>query len=260
MIPKVIHYCWFGNNPLPPLMVKCIESWKKHCPDYKIIEWNENNFDINFNTYTKEAYESKKWAFVSDVARLWVMYNYGGIYIDTDVELIKSIDGFLKHDAFSGYELPDRVSTGVMACVKNYDLFKEFLDYYNEKHFIMEDGTLDITTNVEIITEILSKYNFIPDNQLKTIMGMVVYPTEYFCPKDWTTDKIKLTKNTYGIHYFTKTWVPPELSQKHNEQRKFRKYTKIFGQKNGRRIYMAFYLLKRKGIRAVLEKVKGLLH
>ena len=109
MIPKVIHYCWFGKKPLPPLAVNCIDSWKKFCPDYEIIEWNEKNFDINSNTYVREAYENKKWAFVSDYVQLYALYNYGGIYMDTDVQVLKPLDAFLNDQAFSGFEAYDRV-------------------------------------------------------------------------------------------------------------------------------------------------------
>ena len=124
MIPKIIHYCWFGGNPLPPLALKCIESWKKYCPDYEIKIWDESNFDININKYATEAYEAKKWAFVSDVARLWVLYNYGGIYMDTDLEVIKPLDEFLYHKAFSGFEDEVNIPTGIIASEKNNNWIK----------------------------------------------------------------------------------------------------------------------------------------
>lgn len=135
MIPKVIHYCWFGKKPLPELALKCIESWKKYCPDYEIKEWNEESFDINMYIYARQAYDAKKWAFVSDVARLYVLYQEGGIYMDTDVELLKSIDCFLENDAFSGFEDKKSVPTGIMGAVKNNNVIKEFLDEYNEAFF-----------------------------------------------------------------------------------------------------------------------------
>ena len=140
MIPKVIHYCWFGGNPLPELAKKCIESWKKFCPDYQIIEWNESNFDLNINTYVKEAYTAEKWAFVSDVARLYALVNYGGIYMDTDVEVLKPLDDILNFKAVSGFETKERIPTGMMACEKGHPLFEEFLREYNEAHFIKNDG------------------------------------------------------------------------------------------------------------------------
>ena len=158
MIPKKIHYCWFGGNPLPEETKIYIESWKKYCPDYEIIEWNEKNFDLNCNIYIQEAYQAKKWAFITDYVRLYVMYNYGGIYMDTDVEVIKSLDPYLNNKAFSGFETFTDIPTGIMASEKGFPLFKEFLDYYKDRHFIMNDGSYDMTTNVVIITNICKKY------------------------------------------------------------------------------------------------------
>ena len=149
-IPKVIHYCWFGKNPLPELAVKCINSWKKYCPDYEIIEWNENNFDLNSVTYVKEAYEAKKWAFITDYVRLFVLYEYGGVYMDTDVELLKPIDSFLTLDAFSGFESSNAVPTGIISSRKNFKFIKELLDYYNDKHFKNDDGTYKLNISLKV--------------------------------------------------------------------------------------------------------------
>ena len=164
MIPKTIHYCWFGGNPLPDLAIKCIKSWKKYCPDYEIIEWNEKNFDLQYNTYVREAYEAKKWAFVSDVARLFALVNYGGIYMDTDVEVIKSLDDLLLYQSVSGFESETQIPTGLMACEKGNRMFQEFLNDYEGKHFIRDDGSLDLTTNVTYITNICLKHGLIPNN------------------------------------------------------------------------------------------------
>ncbi|EJT6142693.1 glycosyl transferase [Clostridium perfringens] len=207
MIPKKIHYCWFGRGEKPKKALMCIESWKKYCPDYEIIEWNEDNFDVNSNQYVKEAYNSKKYAFVTDYVRLYAMYNYGGIYMDTDVEVVRPLDEFLVHDAFSGFELPDCVPTGIMASVKQFKLFEEFLDYYNDKKFINEDGSLDTKTNVQTITEIVNKYGLIKDGSFQIIQGFTLYPSEYFCPFDNATGKLNKTKNTATIHWFSKSWV-----------------------------------------------------
>ena len=169
MIPKIIHYCWFGGNPLPELAKKCITSWKIYCPDYEIKEWNESNFDLNCCDYVREAYKSKKWAFVSDVARLHALVTEGGIYIDTDVEVIKSLDTLLQYSAVSGFESITSISTGLMACEKDDPMFKEFLDGYKTAHFILPDGTLDKTTNVVRITNTCLKYGFVPNNKKQTI-------------------------------------------------------------------------------------------
>lgn len=229
MIPKKIHYCWFGGKDLPPLAKKCIASWKKYCPDYEIIEWNEKNFDININKYTKEAYENKKYAFVSDVARLYALYNYGGVYMDTDVELVKNIDIFLSNEAFSGFEAYDRVPTGIMAAEKHNKLFKKFLDYYNDKSFINDDGSYNMTTNVTIITNELENYGLKKNNTLQSPGGFTLYPVDYFCPFNFEKRKLEKTNNTYAIHWFNGSWVPRKEKYKVSI---YRFLKKIFGEKN----------------------------
>lgn len=206
MIPKTIHYCWFGRNPLPPLAKKCIASWKKYCPDYEIIEWNEDNFDINSNQYIKEAYESKKWAFVTDYVRLYVLEKYGGVYMDTDVEVVKPIDEFLRHSAFSGFEDPKRVPTGIMASEKSHPIIQGLLSYYSDKHFIGESGEPDTTTNVQIITNMLLEKGLVLNGELQDVEDFVLYPSDYFCPKDYSTGMIKTTSRTYTIHHFNGSW------------------------------------------------------
>lgn len=214
MIPKKIHYCWFGNNPLPPLAKKCIKSWKKYCPDYEIIRWDESNFDINYNLYVKQAYEQKKWAFVSDVARLHILYYVGGIYMDTDVELIKPIDNFLVHKSFSGFETKNSVPTGIMGSRGKEALFKEFLKIYDKRAFILSDKNLDLTTNVILMTNIAQKYGLLENGNLQDICGCIFYPVDYFCPKDLTTNKMVKTKNTCAIHHFHGSWVDDKIDGK----------------------------------------------
>lgn len=207
MIPKKIHYCWFGGNPLPDDAKKCIESWKRFCPDYEIIEWNEENFDINCNTYVKEAYESKKFAFVTDYVRLYAMCTYGGIYMDTDVEVVKNLDEFLTHRAFSGFESVNSIPTGIMASEPDYDLFKKLLSYYDDKHFINSDGSYNTITNTVTITEMCKEYGLILNNQYQVLNGFALYPNDYFCPVDHETGILKKTKNTAAIHWFAMSWV-----------------------------------------------------
>lgn len=206
MIPKIIHYCWFGGNPLPELLVTYIESWKKYCPDYIIKEWNENNFDLSCNAYVKEAYEAKKWAFITDYVRLYAMVTEGGIYMDTDVEVIKSLDGFLHHQAFSGFEDEKNIPTGIMACEKGFPLFEELLHDYDNRHFKLADGSYDITTNVVTITDACKKHGFLLNNRMQTVDGFAIYPKDWFCPKDFNTGRINLTDNTHTIHHFSGTW------------------------------------------------------
>lgn len=210
MIPKIIHYCWFGGKPLPLLSVKCIESWRKYCPTYEIKEWNESNFDLNCCDYIKEAYEAKKWAFITDYVRLYVMVNEGGIYMDTDVEVIASLDKYLSHKAFSGFENQVNIPTGIMACEKGFPLFNEFLHDYDKRHFKLENGNFDLTTNVETITKLCKKYGFIGNNKFQEVNGFVLYPSEVFCPKNYDTGNIYLTKRTATIHHFSGSWLSKE--------------------------------------------------
>ena len=227
-IPRTIHYCWFGRNPKPELALKCIESWKKYCPDYKIVEWNEDNFDINCCAYVREAYEAKKWAFVSDVTRLYALVNHGGIYMDTDVELLKPLDDFLSYEAVSGFEAKDRIPTGLMACRKGHPLFTELLRDYNDAHFIREDGSLDTTTNVTRITNACLKYGLRLDNTLQTVHGFTLFPSDYFCPKSHADNVVRITDNTHAIHWFDGSWMDVDAKIAH---RRMQKFNRIFGEK-----------------------------
>lgn len=210
MIPKKIHYIWLGGNKKSKLIEKCIASWKKYCPDYEIIEWNENNFDIGSNKYLKEAYEAKKWAFASDYIRLYVLYTEGGIYMDTDVEVLKPLDRFLECKAFSGFERKDAILTGIMACEKGNEIFKELLSYYTDKSFYNEDGSMNQTTNVVTITNMFLEKGLILNNEYQNIEGFELFPNDYFCPKDYKTKELFLTDNSYTIHHFDGSWVAPK--------------------------------------------------
>lgn len=215
MISKIIHYCWFGGNPLPKSAIKCINSWKKFFPDYEIKEWNESNFDVNMMPYTKEAYENKKYAFVSDVARFVVLYNEGGLYFDTDVEVIKSFDDIVQKGAFMGVETPavegvrcPTVAAGLgLGCEKGHTFFKECVDYYKSKRFLSSDGTSDFTTIVEHITSLLKTKGLKPTNQIQTLDSITIYPKEYFCPFDNNTGVMNKTKNTHSIHWYSMSWI-----------------------------------------------------
>lgn len=208
-IPKIIHYCWFGRNPLPKLAVDCIASWKKYLPDYEIIEWNEDNFPLEKFLFAKEALEARKFAFVSDVCRLYALKEMGGIYMDTDVEVLKSLDVFLKHNAFSGFENDDFVPTGIMASEADGKWVTELLSYYNERSFIKPENTFDTVSNTFIITKMMVEKGFIMNNSFQEKDNYVsFYPNEYFCPKSYKTGKIELTKNSFCIHHFAKSWIP----------------------------------------------------
>lgn len=216
MIPKIIHYCWFGGNPMPDDVKKYIASWRKYCPDYEIKEWNESNFNLNENDYCREAYEAKKWAFVTDYVRLKALYEYGGIYMDTDVEVIKPLDPLCTYDAVSGYESNSYIPTGTMASCPKNEWIGMLLQDYDNRHFIKSDGNFDFTTNVVTITNLtIKKYGLVLNGQ-KQIFGenMILLPFEYLCAKDVSTGELMITKNTYTIHHFAGSWVP-------NDQKNF---------------------------------------
>lgn len=215
MIPKKIHYVWFGGKPLTPLAEKCISSWKKYCPDYEIIRWDESNFDISQNRYCREAYEAQKWAFASDYARLWILVNEGGIYMDTDVEVLQPLDRFLNLQAFSGFEAEDRLPTGLMASSENQPFFVKLLRDYDDRSFLRSDGSFDLTTNVTAITDSCVNSGLILDNTEQTVEGFTLFPSEYFCPKDWLTKEINLTENSYAIHHFDGSWAGGSTRLKH---------------------------------------------
>lgn len=236
-IPKKIHYIWLGRGEKPELAKKCIESWKKNLPDYEIIEWNEDNFDINQNQYLKEAYENKKYAFASDYIRVYVLYNQGGIYMDTDVEVLKPLDEFLDLPAFSGFESNNNIPTGLMAASKGNKWMKLLLDDYDDLKFVKEDGSLDLTTNVVRITEVTEKnYKFIRQSSYQDLKDVVFFPSDYFCPKNCVTGVIELTENTYTIHHFNGSWLPKSEKKFITERRKFvSKYGEVEGIKRHER-------------------------
>ncbi len=207
MISKVIHYCWFGRGQMPKLALKCIESWKKYCPDYQIKEWNEDNFDLDLYPYVREAYDARKFAFVTDVVRLYALYHEGGIYMDTDVEVIKPLDSLLQYHAVSGFESLTQIPTGLMASEKGHPLFAELLHEYDGLHFVKSDGTFDLTTNVIRITNTCLKYGFVPNNQLQTVNGFTFLPKDFLCPIEQEGHRLVLTTNTLCIHHFAGSWI-----------------------------------------------------
>lgn len=213
MIPKIIHYCWFGRNPKPKSALKCIASWKRFFPDYEIKEWNEDNFDINLIPYTKEAYEAKKFAFVSDYARFWVLYHYGGVYFDTDVEVIKPMDDVLDKGGFMGCEIDTgdlySVNPGVGIAVEPFHpLYKNLLDMYDGLPFYLENGEINPFAIVRITTTVLLKHGLQKKPYIQKVQGITIYPADYFNPLDDATGRLITTSNTRSIHWYSKTWLP----------------------------------------------------
>lgn len=215
MIPKTIHYCWFGHSPLSLSSRKCINSWRIYFPDYEIKEWNEENFDIGIIPYVKEAYMAKKYAFVSDFARFWILYHYGGIYFDTDVEVIRPMDDIISRGSFIGCEQGSlkeiaafRINPGVgMGSTPGLEIYKELLDLYAGLHFVY--SVANLKTVVEHTTELFMKHETKEyGNGIFHIAGVYVYPSDYFCPKSYVTKKIRITENTRTIHHFAGTWQP----------------------------------------------------
>ena len=215
LIPKLIHYCWFGKSPLPVSMQKCIDSWRRFFPDYEIKEWNETNFDVNMLPYTREAYKAKKYAFVSDVARFWILFHEGGLYFDTDVEIISSFDDILSKGAFMGVEsrckndeLPN-VNPGLgLGAEKGNLVLKSVFDYYKNLHYINNSGETNIGTVVTHTTYVLAnQYGLKSSNVIQELNGITIYPMDYFCPFDDLTGVLKTTNNTRSIHWFAKTWT-----------------------------------------------------
>lgn len=206
-IPKIIHYCWFGSKEIPEMEQECIKSWKEKLPEYKIMFWNEETFDINKVKYVKEAYESKKYAFVSDYVRMYALYTYGGVYFDTDVEVIGDISKFLDNEAFVGFENKTMVGTGIIGAKKESEIFKEMLEYYNNHSFIDEFGNLDTTTNVQILTKMLEKDGFIPENKEQKLDRIHIYERDIFCPKKLDNDKFNVSDRTVTIHHFSGSWL-----------------------------------------------------
>ncbi len=218
-IAKIIHYCWFGGKPLPPLAEKCIASWKKYFPDYSIKRWDESNFDVNIVPYTAQAYKAKKYAFVSDYARFWILYKYGGIYFDTDVEVIRSMTPIINNGPFMGCERnyvsgcePSllNVAPGLgLGAYPGLSIYGEILKLYSSLQFINKDGSLNYTTVVDYTTSILVKNGLKNIPEIQEISGIKIYPKKYFCPIDYVTGKLTITPETYSIHHYAASWVTP---------------------------------------------------
>lgn len=227
MIPKVIHYCWFGGGTMPKLAEKCIASWKKYCPDYEIRRWDESNFNIDTVTYTSEAYASKKYAFVSDYARFYILYYEGGVYLDTDVELLHPLDDVLSDGPFMGDEAVGRCNPGLgAACEKGMPFIKEMLDFYGTLSFYSEPRSNTIVTYTSAA---LARYGYKEFNGKQKIAGFTIYPPEYFCPINYVTKERIITPHTCSIHHFAASWVS-------NRMRVYEYCNKVLGVERTKRL------------------------
>ena len=239
MIPKIIHYCWFGGKPLPEDALKCIESWRKFCPDYRIVEWNESNTDLESCDYVKEAYQAKKWAFVSDFVRFQVLFDNGGVYFDTDVELLKPIDSIIEKGPFMGIEsypgayigndssMVVAPGLGIAADAGN-PFYGEVLDHYRSVHFIDGDGTMNMDTVGMHVTGLLIAHGLKPENTFQTVCGINIYPKEYFNPLNANSGRLEITGNTVSIHHYAGTWVSAKTKTR---DRVFQFIYRVFGRK-----------------------------
>lgn len=226
---KVIHYCWFGGSPLPPLAQRCIESWRKFLPDYEIRRWDESNFDVNILPYTADAYAAGKYAFVSDYARFWILYREGGVYFDTDVEVIRPLDDVILRGPFMGFEInggprPMAVAPGLgLAANPAMPLYAEILERYETITFLLPDGSLNPYTMIPMVTGLLREKGLKGDGSIEHVAGVDVYPSDWFNPFDDATGRLRKTANTRTVHWFAKSWMPAQPPWKVALKRLFRR-------------------------------------
>lgn len=221
MIPKVIHYIWLGGNPLPKIAKKCFASWKKFCPDFEIKRWDESNLNINVNKYVKQAYDAKKFAFASDYFRFEILYKEGGVYMDIDVELLKPIDELLINQCFTGFEKHDSINPGlIIGAEKGNADVKNLMDSYKSINFLNEDGSPNLYTICQRTFSYYTGKGLKEKNETQQISSSVIYATDFFNPTDLSTQKVKITKNTFCIHHYNSSWYSP--------WKKFKKGVKTF--------------------------------
>lgn len=216
MIPKIIHYCWFGRKPLPDDYVKCIASWRRLMPDFEIKEWNEENYDVDCIPFSTEAYKVGKYAYVSDYARLKVLYENGGVYLDTDVELIKPLYEILSKGGFMAFEKNTNAPKGELLNVNlglgfavepHNPIIKDIMKYYETHHYIYPDGHMEQITIVKITMDILKNKGLTKSDLITEINGINIYPWEYFCPVEFLSSRIEITENTCSIHHYSASWM-----------------------------------------------------
>lgn len=263
MIPKKIHYCWFGRGPHSELMTRCIESWRRYLPDYEIVEWNEDNFDVNVCEYTRGAYAARKFAFVSDYARFWILHREGGLYFDTDVEVVRPMDDIVADGPFMGCEAEYRegrkaeelcVNPGLgLGAEPGMDFYATMLERYHAMSFVKPDGSLNLSTVVGYTTELLCERGLRATGDVQEVAGIKVYPKEYMCPLDYHTGEMRRTERTVSIHHYDSSWLSPLNKESVALDRKLQ-----FIPKSQRRtVSKAIVLLKHGEWRKFFEGVKN---
>lgn len=218
MIPKIIHYCWFGRGEKPKIIKKCIKSWKKYCPDYQIIEWNEDNFDINSCDWTKVSYENKKYAFVADYVRVYALQKYGGIYLDSDQELLKNLDCFLSNEMFLGFQNEREISAGVIGTVANHEMLEKWKEYYSTADY--EDAAKRGVANTVFMDKTLYEIGMKPVQEIQYLKNVTVFPQVYFCPNYYSSRQFGIDKDVVSIHHFMNSWRTKK-SQKDMQRQRF---------------------------------------
>ncbi len=253
MIPKIVHYCWLSGEPFPELIDRCIKTWKENLPDYEFVLWDTKKFDVNSNLYVKQAYEAKKYAFASDYIRLYALYNYGGIYLDSDIQIFKSFDDLLNRTAFTGFENNQTVAAWLLASEKGNPLFAELLSHYDNRSFLFPNGTFDMTPNVKPITKTLVKQGLILNGKYQELNMITVFPRTYFCPMLPDSEEPDCySENTYAQHMFNAGWV--DTDQKALIVRK-----RMIEKKYGKWIGLIFYgivTIKKDGIYSFFKQWK----
>lgn len=227
MIPKIIHYCWFGRGEKPELAKKCIASWRRFCPDFEIREWNEDNCDYLAMPFMAEAYAAKKYAFVSDVMRLIVLEQYGGVYFDTDVEVVRDISPLLDDEGFIGFENAQHVNSGqVVAAEAHHPVIQAMIEEYKKLHFSGADGSVTPVGCPRLNTDVMERFGLVRNGQEQLVAGIHVYPADYFNPLDSITGKLTKTDNTYSIHWYSMSWLPKHKRMRARVGRIIRRLTK----------------------------------
>ena len=255
-IPSIIHYFWIGDGEMPELVEKCINSWKEKLPGFKIKCWNAENFNIDICQYTREAFRAKKYAFISDYVRLYVLYHEGGIYLDTDVEVLRTLDDLLDSPAFAGFENNHAIATCILGSQKGNPILKKLLDYYSTRSFVLPNGEYDLTPNPVPITNVLQQEGIIIDGKQQKIKDIVIYPQDCICPYYRATETLNVTEKTYCIHYFNGGWISDEKKEIITRRKQvIRKYGKLAGY-----VYYGVGVIKCNGLRQFIKEFKYMLN